>query len=331
MNSINIKKYLFNTKKYLNAKKHLLIAKLRSKQKNHQHTPNKNANINKYLLNIKVYLNGNRYRLPAVFSTSLHLSFVLIFSIITLINTKQPIKVTPSIMSAEVYQLTANNKPKTPNEKPSISSIKKSRTPPSIASKDPNKEKEIAEAKKKNLQKIAEEKHKKEQQLKSEQQRISKEIAEKKKRQLQSEKDQHESLKKQKLLDEMDFQAAMEREERQSLQQQQLEQQRIQEQQKELAIVSQYVLLIKALVQDAWTKPLTVHSNISATVQVRLTPTGEVINISMIRSSNNREFDNSVLEAVRKASPFREIIKVNSYIFERHFREFDLRFTPQDL
>lgn len=56
-------------------------------------------------------------------------------------------------------------------------------------------------------------------------------------------------------------------------------------------------------VRNAWTRPPGSATGLSADVQVRLQPNGEVISIEIVRSSGDASFDRSVENAIRRASP----------------------------
>jgi colicin import membrane protein len=64
---------------------------------------------------------------------------------------------------------------------------------------------------------------------------------------------------------------------------------------------------------------------------VQLVPTGEVVSVTVIRSSGNPAFDASAVNAVQKAGAFPELQKLPSEEFERKFRRLNLIFRPEDL
>ena len=59
-------------------------------------------------------------------------------------------------------------------------------------------------------------------------------------------------------------------------------------------------------------------------------PTGELVNASIRSSSGNASFDRSVLQAVERAAPFREMRELPAAA-QRQFREFNLDFNPKDM
>jgi colicin import membrane protein len=68
-------------------------------------------------------------------------------------------------------------------------------------------------------------------------------------------------------------------------------------------MINEYVLYIQEKVQRSWIRPPSSGSQLSCTVEVRLIPSGEVIDAQIVRSSGNAAFDRSVEAAVFKASP----------------------------
>jgi colicin import membrane protein len=68
-------------------------------------------------------------------------------------------------------------------------------------------------------------------------------------------------------------------------------------------MIDEYVLYIQEKVQRSWIRPPSSGSELSCTVEVRLIPSGEVIDAKIVRGSGNAAFDRSVEAAVFKASP----------------------------
>ncbi|WP_455235161.1 cell envelope integrity protein TolA [Thiogranum longum] len=68
-------------------------------------------------------------------------------------------------------------------------------------------------------------------------------------------------------------------------------------------MIDEYVVYIQEKVQRSWIRPPSSGSELSCTVEVRLIPSGEVIDATIVRGSGNPAFDRSVEAAVFKASP----------------------------
>jgi len=92
------------------------------------------------------------------------------------------------------------------------------------------------------------------------------------------------------------------------------EQKRIEAEQEALAVrqtelkkrqttIDKYMSLIEAKIYQHWVKPPSATAGRVAELDVRLIPTGDVINIELSKSSGDSLYDQSVLAAVKKASP----------------------------
>ena len=63
-------------------------------------------------------------------------------------------------------------------------------------------------------------------------------------------------------------------------------------------------------------------------VSIQLVPTGEVINVSITKSSGNEAVDRSVIAAVKRAQPLP--VPKDNRLFEQRFRNFSMEFSPKD-
>jgi len=80
---------------------------------------------------------------------------------------------------------------------------------------------------------------------------------------------------------------------------------------------------------DNWSRPPSARNFMEAELQVELVPTGDVVAVTVIKTSGSTAFDQSAEQAVRKARRF-EVPK-ESRLFETRFRKFRLLFRPEDL
>jgi colicin import membrane protein len=90
-------------------------------------------------------------------------------------------------------------------------------------------------------------------------------------------------------------------------------------------MIDEYVLYIQEKVQRSWIRPPSSGSELSCTVEVRLIPSGEVIDAQIVRSSGNAAFDRSVEAAVFKASPLP--VPPDAEVMEQ-FRSLRFEFKP---
>lgn len=72
---------------------------------------------------------------------------------------------------------------------------------------------------------------------------------------------------------------------------------------KKQTTIDKYMNLIEAKIYQYWIKPPSASEGKVAELEVRLIPTGEVINIELSKSSGDPVYDKSVLAAVKRASP----------------------------
>lgn len=78
-----------------------------------------------------------------------------------------------------------------------------------------------------------------------------------------------------------------------------------------------------------WSRPASARNRMEAELLVELVPTGDLVNVTLLRSSGDAAFDRSAEAAVRKAAPFE--VPTEPDIFEENFRRFALLFRPEDL
>jgi colicin import membrane protein len=82
-------------------------------------------------------------------------------------------------------------------------------------------------------------------------------------------------------------------------------------------------------VKNNWSRPPSARNGMEATLLVELVPTGDVVNVTVVKSSGDAAFDRSAEAAVRSARRFQ--VPPESDMFERYFRRFTLLFRPEDL
>jgi TolA protein len=92
-----------------------------------------------------------------------------------------------------------------------------------------------------------------------------------------------------------------------------------------------FVALIQQTVVNYWSRPPSARNGMEVELAIQLIPTGEVVSVTVIRSSGNTAFDRSAVNAVQKAGAFPELQKLPSGEFEKTFRRFRLLFKPEDL
>jgi len=95
--------------------------------------------------------------------------------------------------------------------------------------------------------------------------------------------------------------------------------------------VQSYMGLIQQRVIENWHRPLSARNGMQALLQVNLVPTGEVSNVSLVKSSGDDAFDRSAIQAVNRVDKIEELQSLSPSIFDANFRQFRMLFKPEDL
>jgi len=95
-----------------------------------------------------------------------------------------------------------------------------------------------------------------------------------------------------------------------------------------LSEINKYRSLIKEEVTRHWNIPATAHDDLLCEVKVRLIPSGDVVEVQIIKSSGDAAFDRSVEKAVYRAAPL-SVPPVESGLFDE-FREVVFQFEPRN-
>lgn len=103
-----------------------------------------------------------------------------------------------------------------------------------------------------------------------------------------------------------------------------------QDQQKVLAQsdLEKFSFIIKTQVLQNWKRPKNLNLNLKTEIQINMVPTGEILSAKLLKSSGNQIFDESAISAIKKVNNF-EGLNMPMSIFDRHFREFVLIFSPE--
>tara|TARA_R110000772_G_scaffold245757_2_gene359329 strand:+ start:45377 stop:46192 length:816 start_codon:yes stop_codon:yes gene_type:complete len=96
-------------------------------------------------------------------------------------------------------------------------------------------------------------------------------------------------------------------------------------------LAASYASLIRQTVEQRWSRPPTARNGMEVLLSIQLIPTGEVVSVSVLRSSGDTAFDRSAIAAVERAGNFPELKNLPPREFEQNFRRFRLLFRPEDL
>lgn len=94
------------------------------------------------------------------------------------------------------------------------------------------------------------------------------------------------------------------------------------------ATIDQYKIRIKEKITRQWRIPLSSPAGIRCEIMVRLLPGGEVADVQIVKRSGDSAFDQSVVDAVKNASPL-PVPSVETPLFDE-FREVNFIFDPKD-
>lgn len=260
-----------------------------------------------------------KYVAPAALSVVLH-GALLGFLFFGFAPAPKPPEVKiPNFVQAKLVKLEDQSKSQKPAEKPKVVDLtQKRKEQERLAQQKQQQElkRKQAEAQK---QKAEAERKQKEQQKKAQEEaaRKAKAEAERKAKAEAEQKQQQEQLRKQR--EQQAFEAA-------------LAQEQAQLEEESYAVTAQsYMSVIAQRVIENWSRPPSARNGMQCILLIRLVPTGRVVSVDVLKSSGNTAFDSSAVQAVKKVEQFDEIKDMPPEVFERHYREFELNFNPQDL
>ena len=92
---------------------------------------------------------------------------------------------------------------------------------------------------------------------------------------------------------------------------------------------SQYIDAIYSKIVRHWARPPSATKSMQVVLHVELFPNGKLNTVSLIESSGNAAFDRSTIAAVKKVEVFD--VPSDPTLFESRFRQFNLKFKPEDL
>ena len=156
-------------------------------------------------------------------------------------------------------------------------------------------------------------------------QQLAKERAEKAQAE-QERREREQALREQELLEQQQREE-LERELADAIAQEAAQQQA----ESDIELAGSITALISERITQNWSRPPSARNNMEAELVLNLVPTGEVVSVSVAKSSGNSAFDRSAEQAVMRAQPFRELQKLPGRVFEKNFRRFRLKFRPEDL
>lgn len=99
----------------------------------------------------------------------------------------------------------------------------------------------------------------------------------------------------------------------------------------EAQMVQSISSLINSRITSVWNRPPNARNGMKTQLRIYFLPNGEVRDAQVTKGSGDALFDQRAVDAVYKVGRIEELADVDSYTFERNFRQIDLIFNPQDL
>jgi colicin import membrane protein len=99
----------------------------------------------------------------------------------------------------------------------------------------------------------------------------------------------------------------------------------------EAQMVQSISSLINSRITAVWNRPPSARNGMKTQLRIYFLPNGEVRDAQVTNGSGDALFDQRAVDAVYKVGRIEELADVDSYTFERNFRQIDLIFNPQDL
>lgn len=97
--------------------------------------------------------------------------------------------------------------------------------------------------------------------------------------------------------------------------------------QKNEDIKAKYSRLIREKISEAWRFPPSARPDMRVEVRFQMVPTGEVVSVTIVKSSGNEALDRSVIAAVKRAQPLP--VTKDARLFEQEFRSVIMGFSPK--
>ena len=96
-------------------------------------------------------------------------------------------------------------------------------------------------------------------------------------------------------------------------------------------LTASYSAYIMERIEANWNRPPSARRGMEVALIIQLVPTGQVINVTMVKSSGSEAFDRSAQQAVHKIGRFERLQQLDAQAFEKNFRKLRLVFRPDDL
>ncbi|MDP0589757.1 MAG: cell envelope integrity protein TolA [Candidatus Endonucleobacter bathymodioli] len=137
--------------------------------------------------------------------------------------------------------------------------------------------------------------------------------------------EKQQAAKRQKELEEFMMKIA---EEQTQQEQEQAAQEQVEKDELEIAYYSNLLITRMSL---HWNRPASALNNMVTVLEIHLSPFGDLQGFKIINRSGNDAFDRSAIQAIKLGTPITELKQLDPRIFEKYFRRFTFKFSPEDL
>jgi colicin import membrane protein len=96
-------------------------------------------------------------------------------------------------------------------------------------------------------------------------------------------------------------------------------------------VANSYMQLIQQRLSENWSRPPSARLGMEVLIELILVPTGRIVGVTVIESSDDVAFDLAAQQAAFKAQQFKELQNMDSAIFDKYFRRVKVVFSPEDL
>ncbi|MBV1959893.1 MAG: cell envelope integrity protein TolA [Pseudomonadales bacterium] len=93
--------------------------------------------------------------------------------------------------------------------------------------------------------------------------------------------------------------------------------------------IQSYSQQIRSDIENKWSRPPSARNGMEVTLIIQLVPSGELIDVQVIKRSGNDAFDTSAVNAVRKVEKFE--VPEDYELFDKYFRKLTLPFRAEGL
>ncbi len=271
------------------------------------------------------------YTIPVIVAVLLHGAVIFLLSMSSMSKPKPPELPTPKFITANIVQL--KQQAKAPVQPDVAAAAQKKRAEQQKRQQEKQRQDQLQQERQRQEKlKVDQEKQRQQKALakkKADQERLQKEKVQQEK--ALQEKRRQEQLKQEKIQQEQ--QAALAQKAREDAllssieDQQQAQHNRIVSEQQ----AQSYAAIIQQAVVAQWNRPASARNGMEVLLDIQLIPNGTVISVTISKGSGNDAFDRSAVAAVKKAERFPELVDMDSAVFEQYFRNFRMRFNPEDL